>query len=326
MPGPGRKPSTEATLRMPPLRRARLSAKRSERSVATRTLRSTMASCCVRSSFVAGPSSPKPALLTRISGSRPASCSVRARRSPASGKGRSSAIARGRSWPAAAILSATSASCASRRATSTTLCPRLAKSAASAAPRPAEAPVTRTMGFRSAMESRGRSPPLRHRELRDHLLRDGLRFYLFRIVGVARSPDAGVEAFDAELVVERQPVLDVEARAAELDDFGFDHHVVAKLGRLEEACPGVDHRVAVELVVPRELVLGHAERLREQGRGAAVEHREIAWKEHNTGRIAVAPFDAGVPGVDHHPHGLAPNAQRGAMRSAPSSRITSPLR
>ncbi len=74
MPGPGRKPSTEATLRMPPLRRARLSAKRSDRSVAIRTLRSTMVSCCARSSFAAGPSIPKPALLTTISRLEPCFC------------------------------------------------------------------------------------------------------------------------------------------------------------------------------------------------------------------------------------------------------------
>ncbi len=54
---------------------------------------------------------------------------------------------------------------------------------------------------------------------------------------MARGPDPGVEAFDAKLVVEREAVLHVEARAAELHHLGLDHHVVAELGGLEKARP-----------------------------------------------------------------------------------------
>ncbi len=71
MPGPGRKPATDATLRMPPLWRLRPSIQASERSVSARTLRSIIASCSARSSAAAGPSRPKPALLTTMSGSTP---------------------------------------------------------------------------------------------------------------------------------------------------------------------------------------------------------------------------------------------------------------
>src|SRR5260370_456619 len=49
MPGPGRKAATEATLRMPPRCRARLSTKASDNSVSARMLRSIMPSCSLRS-------------------------------------------------------------------------------------------------------------------------------------------------------------------------------------------------------------------------------------------------------------------------------------
>ena len=110
---------------------------------------------------------------------------------------------------------------------------------------------------------------------------------------------------------------DVEARPAEFRDLGLDHHVVAELGRLEEARPGVDHRVALEFVVLGELILAHAQRLREQRGGAAVEHREIARKEHDAGRVAVAPFDPCVAGVGP---ALISAAPCGARRRAGSLR------
>src|SRR6516225_6118041 len=55
MPGPGMKAAIDATLRMPPLRRLRLSMKASERSVSARTSRSIIASCSPRSSVSAAP-------------------------------------------------------------------------------------------------------------------------------------------------------------------------------------------------------------------------------------------------------------------------------
>ena len=95
-------------------------------------------------------------------------------------------------------------------------------------------------------------------------------------------------------------MLQVEARPAEFDDLGFKYDIVAELGGLEKTRPRVHHRIAFELVVPRELVLAHAERLREQRGGAAIEHREVAREEHDPRRVAVAPFDARVSRVDHH--------------------------
>src|ERR1043166_4847808 len=61
--GPDRNPATEATLRMPPRWRTRLSTQRSDMSVKLRTLRSIIASCSARSSAVAAPARPKPPLL-----------------------------------------------------------------------------------------------------------------------------------------------------------------------------------------------------------------------------------------------------------------------
>ena len=71
MPGPGRNAATEATLRMPPRWRARLSTKASDNSVSARILTSIIASCSSRSRSAAEPTSPKPALLTTFAGSSP---------------------------------------------------------------------------------------------------------------------------------------------------------------------------------------------------------------------------------------------------------------
>src|SRR6266404_7732316 len=290
MPGPGMKLATEATLRMPPRCRVRLGTKRSDSSVSTRTLRSIMASCCWRSRLAARPIRPKPALLTRNCGSRCRSRSSSSIRTAAPARPRSMMTTCGRAWPRSSIASASALSCGARRAASTSVWPRSANTLASAAPMPAEAPVIRATGVGSGMTS-GTG------KLRDDLRRDRLGLDFFRIVGIARSPDAGVEAFDAKLAVERDAVLHVEARAAEFHDLGLDHHVVAKLGWLQETRLGVHHRVALELVVARELILAHAERLRKQRGGAAVEHREVAWEEHDTRRVAVAPFDPCVARV-----------------------------
>src|SRR4051794_6145254 len=315
MPGPGMKLATEATLRMPPRCRVRLGTKRSERSVSTRTLRSIMASCWARSRLAARPIRPKPALLTRNCGSRPRSRSSSSIRAAAPAWPRSMMTTWGRAWPRSSMASASALSCGARRAASTSAWPCSANTSASAAPMPAEAPVISATGFGSGMTS-GTG------ELRDHLWRDRLGLDFFRVARIARRPDASVEAFDAKLAAEGDAVLHVEARPAELHDFGLDHHVVPELGRLQEARLGVHHRIALEFVVAGELILAHAERLREQRGGAAVEHREVARKEHDPGRVAVAPFDPCVARVGQH----RVFSQRGAMRSAPSIRITSPLR
>ena len=57
---PGRNAATDATLRMPPRCRAKLSTKANERSTKVRTLRSTMASCSSRLSFADAPTGRSP--------------------------------------------------------------------------------------------------------------------------------------------------------------------------------------------------------------------------------------------------------------------------
>src|SRR5579883_3522918 len=127
MPGPGRNAATEATLSMPPRWRASASTQARERSVSARTLRSIMASCSARLSSAAGPTSPKPALLTTNSGSK------------------SSAVSCSPIRLAASMLPR------SRRTTSTVAWPLAANTRASAAPIPTEAPVISVMGRRSAI-------------------------------------------------------------------------------------------------------------------------------------------------------------------------------
>src|SRR5438874_2337428 len=97
---------------------------------------------------------------------------------------------------------------------------------------PAEAPVIKATGVGFGMT-------LATGKLRDDLWRDRLGLDCFRIVRIASSPDAGVEALDTKFAVERDAVLHVEAGAAEFHDLGLDHHVVAELGRFQEARLGV---------------------------------------------------------------------------------------
>ena len=136
-------------------------------------------------------------------------------------------------------------------------------------------------------------------------------------------PQEVIDKFNAELAVERDAVLHVEAGAAELRDLRFDHHVVAELRRFQKPRPRVHHRIAFELVVAGELILAHAQRLREQRGGAAVEHREIARKEHDARRVAIAPLDAGLSSVGQQ---IRPPLALSAEPSAAHRRCGSPRR
>ena len=221
----------------------------------------------------------------------------------------------GRAWPRSSIASASALSCGARRATSTSAWPWSAN----------------TFGQRRADAGGGAgdhgdgfaSPAWRQgaRELGDHLLRDRLGLDLLRIVGIAARPRRGCRSIRRKArrsSVRRCCTSKLERRNSV--DLGLDHHVVAELGRLEEPRPGVHHRIALELVVPRELVLAHAQRLGEQRGGAAIEHREIAREEHDPGRVAVAPFDPGVARVGQHCSRALIAAPCGARRRAGSPR------
>ncbi len=74
-------------------------------------------------------------------------------------------------------------------------------------------------------------------------------------------------------------------------------------------------------IVLEILDLLHPGRALDQHGGRGVENREIARIVDDAGGVAVAPFDTDGTGVGQHC-----GDQRGAIRSAPSSRTTSPLR
>src|ERR1041385_4359007 len=148
MPGPGMKPATEATFRMPPLCFTMPSIQRSDRSVSARTLRSIIASCSARSISAAGPCRPKPALLTTIAGSRPRPQSSCAMSAGASERCRSAVMTWGLYFADTASSVASSTISFSRRATSATSWPLRANTRASAAPMPTAAPVITVTGLK----------------------------------------------------------------------------------------------------------------------------------------------------------------------------------
>jgi len=58
---------------------------------------------------------------------------------------------------------------------------------------------------------------------------------------IAGRPNARFETLDGERAAAREPVLDVEAGAAEFLDGGFDHDVVAEFRRHNEARARIHH-------------------------------------------------------------------------------------
>src|ERR1700682_868447 len=77
---------------------------------------------------------------------------------------------------------------------------------------------------------------------RDNLFQSGNDFFGNRhgfdprgVGRIAGGPNARLETLDRERAAVRQPVLDVEARAAEFLDRGFDHDIVAEFCRYNEA-------------------------------------------------------------------------------------------
>src|SRR5271157_1346713 len=130
--------------------------------------------------------------------------------------------------------------------------------------------------------------------------RNGLRLDAPGIAGIADDPDPGFEAFDRERAVMGQTMLDLEARAAAADHRGLDRDLVAEPGRQPKARPGLDQRVAGKIVSLQVFDLLHAESALDQHRGRDVEHVEIAGKENDAGRVAVAPFNPGFAGAGKH--------------------------
>src|SRR5215472_11539008 len=141
------------------------------------------------------------------------------------------------------------------------------------------------------------------RQPRDDLLWDRFGLYATGIGGVTNSPDPGLEALHRERPAMGQAVLDLEARAAAADHRGLDRDLVAEPGRQQKSRPGLDQRVAGKFVDLEIVDLLHAQRPLEQYYRRNIEKLEVASKENDPGRVAVAPFDADFAGAGEHARG-----------------------
>jgi hypothetical protein len=184
-------------------------------------------------------------------------------------------------------------------------------------------------------------------------------------IRIPHHPDPLFRTFDAGFVIKAQLMFDVEAGAAK-GKLTIHRHVISEACRLQEARACAHERKSCEFEFLEHLEFGHAERALEYQRGRGVENFKVARIVDDTGRVAVAPFDphrAAIAKCRHRdasirllPRKRGPSAkvaagaviivldsrlrgnerenvrgnenmrQRGAMRSAPSRRITSPLR
>ena len=117
-------------------------------------------------------------------------------------------------------------------------------------------------------------------------------------------PDAGLQAFNRERATDRQPVLDIEARAAELFHLRRQFHDVAEPRRGKEARTGVDERNADDPEDLGNIGRLYSERRLEQRPGAPVEEFEKAGIENDTSRIAMTPLDRKLPPAEQIGHGL----------------------
>src|SRR5580704_12594484 len=82
---------------------------------------------------------------------------------------------------------------------------------------------------RSPAASRGRRPSgAAMRQARDHLGGNWMRFYTLRIGRIAHHPDPRLGALDRQRARMDQPMFQLEARPADVDELGFDQNLVAK--------------------------------------------------------------------------------------------------
>src|SRR5690606_14929191 len=107
----------------------------------------------------------------------------------------------------------------------------------------------------------------------------------------------------------------------QLGDGALDFDDVAEARRPDEAGAGIDHGNAGNAVMIEPIALVHGKGGREQRGAGIVEEAEIIGIVDNAGRVAIAELDFDPGGVGEHD-----GSYLEAMRSAPSSRTTSPLR
>src|SRR5215475_5074996 len=80
---------------------------------------------------------------------------------------------------------------------------------------------------------------LRSREFRDHVAGNRRGAYFFRVILAACGPDTGFSALDGKFAGDRQAVLHVEARTAELADPRGDLDHVTEFYGLDEIGPHI---------------------------------------------------------------------------------------
>ncbi len=118
--------------------------------------------------------------------------------------------------------------------------------------------------------------------------------------GIGSDKNARLEAFDRQFAGLDQAMLDLDARFAERGDGGLDRHFVAEaVGHAEDGA-GFHDRMADEFEGLEVIEFAHPDRGFHHFGGGRVEHREIARVKHDAGGVAVAPFDAEMPGVAEH--------------------------
>jgi hypothetical protein len=136
-----------------------------------------------------------------------------------------------------------------------------------------------------------------------------------RIFAAAPHPHPGVKSFGVQLITLARAMRDIEARATQRRDRRLDLQDIAQ--------SRADGKIAAQIDSGKS---GRAERIQhvshrqlqhllEHAPEIAVKQREIALGMHETGRVAVAPFDLDGPAIAQHgsPGSLAHALRRPAM-------------
>ena len=142
----------------------------------------------------------------------------------------------------------------------------------------------------------------------------GCDLIMRRIGRIARCPNAGLATFDGERAAHNQPMLDIEARPAELADLRRQLHDVAESCRSEEAGADVDQRNADDAEGAGQVEGFDAQRGLEERPRPPVEEFEETAIEYDACRIAVTPFDRKLPLTEEMGHGAPLNRRIEGVR------------
>src|SRR5215475_5984218 len=146
---------------------------------------------------------------------------------------------------------------------------------------------------------------LRSREFRDHVAGNRRGAYFFRVILAACGPDTGFSALDRKFAGDRQPVLHIEARTAELADPRGDLNHVTEFDGLDEICSCVHKRNSQDAEGTGKVRRLDPKCGLEQLPRARVEYLEESAVEHDARGIALAPFDCELLAIGKRHHALA---------------------